>query len=75
MKSPKDIIDISHVTVSRQDIVEFEPYIKDSIREFLPFKSYSLYFPQSAPRLTRTWTAWFVARLPICLTSARCCCR
>lgn len=39
--------------LSRQDLVDFEPLLKGMVAEFLVFKSYSLYFPQTLPRTMR----------------------
>jgi tetratricopeptide (TPR) repeat protein/GGDEF domain-containing protein len=49
MLEKKDILYSPSVTLTRQDLVEFEHHLKDEIREFLPFKTYSLFFPQSVP--------------------------
>ncbi len=34
-------------TLTTQDLIDFEHTLKDAIAEFLPFSSYSLFFPQS----------------------------
>jgi len=36
-------------TLRRQDIIEYEPLLKNSLRSFLPFSTYSLMFPATAP--------------------------
>ena len=38
-----------HVTLTRQDLIVHEPTIKDILRSFVGFKSYSLYFPPETP--------------------------
>lgn len=35
-----------NVTLSRQDLIYYEHALKDSVSEFLPYESYSLYFPK-----------------------------
>ncbi len=49
------------VTLSRQDLIYYEHTLKDSISEFLPFESYSLYFPKpagdSSPGLNTRYSA------------------
>lgn len=37
------------VSLSRQDLVSFEPILKQSMAKFLPFKAASLFFPQTVP--------------------------
>ena len=50
MRSPADIFAsaTAHkaVNLSRQDLIELEHALKDGIHEFLPFVSYSLFFPR-----------------------------
>jgi diguanylate cyclase (GGDEF)-like protein len=50
MRAVKDIFGHVGARLSRRDLVDFEHALKDAIRDFLPFKTYSLYFPQSLPR-------------------------
>jgi diguanylate cyclase (GGDEF)-like protein len=50
MRAVKDIFSHVGVRLTRRDLVNFEHALKDAIHSFLPFKSYSLYFPQSLPR-------------------------
>ena len=45
-------------TLTTQDLIDFEHTLKDAIAEFLPFTSYSLFFPQSlAEHLRRKGSA------------------
>ncbi|SNS07935.1 diguanylate cyclase (GGDEF) domain-containing protein [Humidesulfovibrio mexicanus] len=43
---PKDILADTSVTLTRQDLIDLEHSLKDAMRSFLPFTSYSLYFPR-----------------------------
>lgn len=40
----------SSVTLERQDLIAFEPLLREAISRFLTFSSYGLYFPASPPR-------------------------
>jgi diguanylate cyclase (GGDEF)-like protein len=42
----KDSLFEDNVTLSRQDLIYYEHALKDAISEFLPYESYSLYFPK-----------------------------
>lgn len=50
MRSPADIFATTAadraVNLTRQDLIDLEHALKDGIREFLPFASYSLFFPR-----------------------------
>ena len=50
MRSPADILaaalNDSAVSLTRQDLIRFEHTLKDEVRGFLPFTSYSLFFPR-----------------------------
>lgn len=50
MRAVKDIFSHVGAQLTRRDLVDFEHALKDAIHDFLPFKTYSLYFPQSLPR-------------------------
>ena len=41
-----DILNDESVQLTRQDLIDLEHSLKDAIRAFLPFASYSLYFPR-----------------------------
>ncbi|MDR3640014.1 MAG: diguanylate cyclase [Humidesulfovibrio sp.] len=45
-----DILADQSVTLTRQDLIDMEHSLKDAIRSFLPFTSYSLYFPREGDR-------------------------
>jgi len=45
-----DILADQSVTLTRQDLIDLEHSLKDAIRSFLPFTSYSLYFPREGDR-------------------------
>jgi len=45
-----DILADKSVTLTRQDLIDLEHSLKDAIRSFLPFTSYSLYFPREGDR-------------------------
>jgi len=49
MLDKRDIATHAAPGLTRQDLIEFEHQLKDEIHAFLPFKSYSLFFPQSLP--------------------------
>ena len=49
MRTKKDIFAESGLTFTPSELVDFEHTIKDSIAEFLPFTSYSLFFPREKP--------------------------
>jgi diguanylate cyclase (GGDEF)-like protein len=42
-----ELLDLGRVSLVRQDLITFEHFIKDALSPFLPFKTYSLYFPPS----------------------------
>ena len=50
MRSPADILAATiadkNVRLTRQDLIDLEHALKDGVREFLPFSSYSLFFPR-----------------------------
>jgi len=50
MRSPADIFAPPTadraVNLTRQDLIDLEHALKDGILEFLPFASYSLFFPR-----------------------------
>ena len=46
MRTYKDIFADGSVSLTPQELIDFEHTIKDSIGEFLPFTSYSLFFPR-----------------------------
>ncbi|MDY7001632.1 MAG: GGDEF domain-containing protein, partial [Thermodesulfobacteriota bacterium] len=47
MKTPESLIPEHSLTLTRRDLVDFEPLIAREIASFLPFKAHSLYFPKS----------------------------
>ena len=47
MKPQEPLMADGRVRLTRQDLIAHEHALKDSIREFLPFASYSLFFPQT----------------------------
>jgi GGDEF domain-containing protein/Tfp pilus assembly protein PilF len=47
MQKEKNILHSPSVRLTRQDLIRFEHFLKDEIGALLPFKSYSLYFPQT----------------------------
>lgn len=47
MQTEKSILHSPSVRLARQDLIRFEHFLKDEISGLLPFKSYSLYFPQT----------------------------
>ncbi len=46
MRTHQDIAADKRVRLTRQDLIAFEHFLRDSIRAFLPFTSASLHFPQ-----------------------------
>jgi len=46
MRSPADILADGPVGLTRQDLIDLEHALKDGMHEFLPFASYSLFFPR-----------------------------
>ncbi|BCS90052.1 tetratricopeptide repeat-containing diguanylate cyclase [Pseudodesulfovibrio sediminis] len=46
MRTKKDIFADEAISFTPQELIDFEHTIKDSIAEFLPFTSYSLFFPR-----------------------------
>lgn len=42
-----ELLDLGRAGLVRQDLITFEHFIKDALSPFLPFKTSSLYFPQS----------------------------
>ena len=54
MRPPADILADTTVNLTRQDLIDLEHALKDAIHAFLPFSSYSLFFPragQAEPKL------------------------
>ena len=49
MHAEKEILHAPSVRLLRQDLIRFEHFLKDEIAQLVPFKSYSLYFPQLVP--------------------------
>lgn len=47
MRTIKDILFDETLSISPNELIDFEHAIKDSIAEFLPFTSYSLFFPRN----------------------------
>ena len=47
METPESLIPEHGPTLTRRDLVDFEPLIAREIASFLPFKAHSLYFPKS----------------------------
>jgi diguanylate cyclase (GGDEF)-like protein len=45
-----DLLADKSVTLTRQDLIDLEHSLKDAIRSFVPFTSYSLYFPREGDR-------------------------
>ncbi|HCX34336.1 MAG TPA: diguanylate cyclase, partial [Rhodocyclaceae bacterium] len=45
-----EILADTSVTLTRQDLIDMEHSLKDAIRSFAPFTSYSLYFPREGDR-------------------------
>jgi diguanylate cyclase (GGDEF)-like protein len=45
-----DILADQSVTLTRQDLIDMEHSLKDAIHSFLPFTTYSLYFPREGDR-------------------------
>jgi len=58
MRSPADIFATAApdraVNLTRQDLIDLEHALKDGIHEFLPFVSYSLYFPREGDPCPQT---------------------
>ncbi|MDD3310937.1 diguanylate cyclase [Pseudodesulfovibrio sp.] len=52
MRTIKDIFADDAITFTPGELVDFEHTIKDLIAEFLPFTSYSLFFPREKPDST-----------------------
>ncbi|MBG0791166.1 MAG: diguanylate cyclase [Desulfovibrionaceae bacterium] len=48
MRTNKDIFADGSISFTPQELIDFEHTIKDAIAEFLPFSSYSLFFPREA---------------------------
>ncbi len=46
MRTKKDIFADGTISFTPNELIDFEHTIKDSIAEFLPFTSYSLFFPR-----------------------------
>ena len=49
MRAYKNMFPTLHGALDRQDLIRFEHSIKEEIRRFLPFESYSLFFPREEP--------------------------
>ncbi|CCH48661.1 tetratricopeptide repeat-containing diguanylate cyclase [Pseudodesulfovibrio piezophilus] len=49
MRTIKDIFSNGSLSFTPQELIDFEHTIKDCIAEFLPFTSYSLFFPRDHP--------------------------
>ena len=47
MRRQWELLDLDRTKLARQDLITFEHFLKDALSPFLPFKTYSLYFPQS----------------------------
>jgi len=50
MRTKKDIFADGTISFTPQELIDFEHTIKDCIAEFLPFSSYSLFFPREEVR-------------------------
>lgn len=48
MRTNKDIFADGAISFTPQELIDFEHAIKDGIAEFLPFSSYSLFFPRES---------------------------
>ncbi|WP_256128261.1 tetratricopeptide repeat-containing diguanylate cyclase [Desulfolutivibrio sulfoxidireducens] len=49
MRRQWELLDMGRVKLTPQDLITFEHFLKDALSAFLPFRSSSLYFPQSLP--------------------------
>jgi tetratricopeptide (TPR) repeat protein/GGDEF domain-containing protein len=49
LKAVDDLFFNPKARLDREDLIACEHYFKDALREFLPFKSYSLHFPDRPP--------------------------
>ena len=49
LKAVDDLFFNPKARLDREDLIACEHYLKDALREFLPFKSYSLHFPDRPP--------------------------
>lgn len=52
----KDSLFEDNVALSRQDLIYYEHALKDAVSEFLPYESYSLYFPKPSGENKRSLT-------------------
>lgn len=72
MRPPATLFADSSVSLTRQDLIDLEHVLKDAVHAFLPFASYSLFFPragQAVPEL-RYDHARRELTLPLCLPAA-----
>jgi diguanylate cyclase (GGDEF)-like protein len=51
MRTKKDIFADGSISFTPQELIDFEHTIKDAIAEFVPFSSYSLFFPREETRV------------------------
>lgn len=50
MRTNKDIFSDGAASLTPQELIDFEHTIKDCMAEFVPFTSYSLFFPRRRRR-------------------------
>lgn len=57
MKAKQDIFNGTRTRLTRHDLITYDHLLADAVSRFLPFKSYSLYFPRGRQNPLPVWDA------------------